>query len=392
MNILFISSMFPNPPEPNRGIFSLQIVKELGKIANVKVIAPVASTGVFKLLNSFKKYKTDLKIPPYRSIGKIDIYHPPYNAIPGMGFLHHLSIYKRLKPLITNLDKEWKIDAVNCHWIFPDGVAVQKICREMGLPLMLTALGTDLNYYITLKLRKEIIKKALKGADKVSVLSKSMYDKCMEMAVSSQRLVIIPNGVDLGKFDIVEREVARRKIGINEKGEIILFVGSLVPVKGVDYLLKAFALLLGKKENSNVRLYLVGSGFLQEKLRRLGEQLGISKKIEFVGPIIHSELVLWMNAANCLCLPSVNEGHPNVMMEALACGTPVVASAVGSIPDFVNSDNGATVIPGDSKELSETLDICLNTNYTREKIRGALQHYSWKNCAEQYSSEIKKIA
>lgn len=391
MNILFISSQFPNPAEKNKGVFSLQIVKELDEFANLRVIAPVASMGVFRFLDRFKKYKTNFEIPAYQAIGNIETYHPPYNAIPKMGFIHHLSIYKVLKPLIEKLNRERKIDVVNCHWIFPDGVAVHQVCQELGLPLMLTALGTDLNYYATLKLRKKNITKALLGADKVSVLSKSMYEKCRSTGVSPQKLVIIPNGVDLAKFYIIDRPAARRKINLDETTKMILFVGSLVPVKSVDCLLQAFAHFLNKYKKSDFTLYLVGSGFLLANLKKMAKQLNLSSDVKFVGTVTHSDLLFWMNAADCLCLPSLSEGHPNVMMEALACGTPVVASAVGSIPDFINTQNGMTTKPTDPRDIFEKLDACLKTYYDRKKIRGTLQHHDWKDCAKQYFSEIKKI-
>ncbi|NOY70866.1 MAG: glycosyltransferase family 4 protein [Gammaproteobacteria bacterium] len=391
MNILFVSSQFPNPAEQNKGVFSLQIVKEVDKFANLRVIAPVASMGIFRFLDRFKKYKTNFEIPAYQAIGEIEIYHPPYSVAPKMGFIHHLSIYKVLKPLIEKLNRERKIDAVNCHWIFPDGVAVHQVCQELGLPLMLTALGTDLNYYATLKLRKKNITKALLGADKVSVLSKSMYEKCLNIGVSPQKLVIIPNGVDLTQFDIIDRKTARKKINIDETKKMILFVGSLVPVKSIDCLFQAFAHLLSQYKKSDLTLYLIGSGFLLANLKKMAEQLKINSNIEFVGSVVHAELLFWMNAADCLCLPSLSEGHPNVMMEALACGTPVVASSVGSIPDFIHTQNGMTTKPSDPRDIFEKLDACLKTDYDRKKIRDTLQHHDWKDCAKQYFSEIQKI-
>lgn len=391
LNILFISSQFPNSAEPNKGIFSLQIVREMSTFEDIRVISPVPSTGIFKFLGPFKKHKADLSIPLREVINNITIHHPSYNAIPKMGFLHHATMYNMLLPVIEGLHDEWRIDAVNCHWIFPDGVAVQKICERLNIPLMLTALGTDLNLYMNFRFRRHVIKKALVRADRVSVLSKPMYEKCIELGISPERLAIIPNGVDLEKFVILERTLSRKKLRLPEDGKIILFIGSLVPVKGVESLLRAFALLSERDTEASRKLYIVGTGYLDNHLKKLSVDLGIGSNTEFVGPVEHSRLNDWMNAADCLCLPSLSEGHPNVMMEAIACGTPVVATSVGSIPDFVNSSTGYLTTPMDHIDMSSKLRDCLIADPDRGKIRDAVKNHSWRDCAKKYISEIAQM-
>ena len=225
----------------------------------------------------------------------------------------------------------------------------------------------------------------------ISVLSKPMYEKCIELGASQDRLVIIPNGVDLEKFMIRDRISSRKKLNLPENGKIILFVGSLVPVKGVESLLRAFALLPESETGEYRKLYIVGAGYLDSDLEKLSVDLGIKSNTEFVGPVLHSKLSDWMNAADCLCLPSLSEGHPNVMMEAMACGTPVVASAVGSIPDFVNDSTGYLTTPMDHSDISSKLRECLSIDYDRKKIRDAVKNYSWRDCAKNYISEITRI-
>ena len=110
----------------------------MSTLEDIRVISAVPSTGIFKFLGHLKKHKADLSIPPHEIIDNITVYHPSYNAVPKMGFLHHVTMYNALSPAIEELHSEWKIDAVNCHWIFPDGVAVQKICEWLNIPLMLT--------------------------------------------------------------------------------------------------------------------------------------------------------------------------------------------------------------------------------------------------------------
>jgi len=388
MNILLVSSLFPNSLEPLRGIFTFQIAKEMWTYENVRVIAPVPVMGNFKFLNLLRKYKVRSDIPFCDNIDGNLVYHPQYTAVPGAGILHHVAMYRALRPLMSTILKDWHIDAVNCHWIFPDGAAVRKICAELGIPVMLTPLGTDLNRYAEFPLRRQVIKSALRKSDKVSVLNREMFGKCLNLGVSKERLAIIPNGVDLEEFFILDRKAARAGLGVAADSQTILFVGTLVPVKGVEILLRAFDLMRRKRRTGSLELFIVGAGHLGDSLKKLSAKLGWDGAIHFVGPVMHSDLVHWLNAADCLCLPSLTEGHPNVMMEALACGTPIVASPVGSVPDFVTEATGRLARPLDHVDLAAKLEQCLARAYDREAIRGSVQDFSWRECAQRYVSEL----
>ncbi len=391
MNILLVSSQFPNSLEPNRGIFTYQIAREMARHEHVRVVAPLPSTGRLKFLKRLRKYKVRADVPQSETIGGIPVCHPVYHAVPKAGILHHLALYRVLKPLMSAIAKDWRVDAVNCHWIFPDGVAVGRICAELGIPVMLTPLGTDLNRYTQFPLRRRIIQHALRKSDKVSVLNREMFEKCLELGVDERSLAIIPNGVDPARFTILDKKSARAKIDLTGDSRAILFIGSLVPVKGVDTLLKAFELMSRKGKTGSLKLLIVGAGYLADSLKKLAATLGLDGAVSFVGPVAHADLVYWLNAADCLCLPSLSEGHPNVVMEALACGTPVVASAVGSIPDFVNAASGRLSRPGDHADLAAKLEACLAAQFDRETIRGRVRDFSWDESAGRYVSELRGI-
>ena len=313
-----------------------------------------------------------------------------YFAIPKAGFLHAATMRAALGPCIRDIHREWGIDAVNCHWLFPDGAAAQRVCARLGIPVMLTALGCDLNEYPGYMLRRQVIRRALREADRVSVLNQEMRGACLALGVDGSRLTVIPNGVDTRAFSILHRAASRKTLDIPEQGRLILFVGSLDPVKSVDTLIRAFAALRRAREGSE-RLIIAGRGYLESQLKRLSAEVGAAAAISFVGAVEHRALPLWMNAADCLCLPSLREGHPNVMMEALACGTPVVGSHVGSIPEFVDESAGFSFRPGDHDDLAAKLGLCLGTSYNRESIRARVANHTWKRCAERYAEEIARV-
>ena len=390
MRILFVSSQFPNSLQPELGVFSSHIVREMSFIAEIKVIAPIPSVGQLKFIDRFKKYKTDLPIPFIEITEGIMVYHPKYFAVPGMGFIHHITMISALEPLVKKIHDEWKIDVVNCHWLFPDGVALQHVCNKYGIPIMLTALGCDLNKYIKSILRKRPIRQALIHSNKVSVLNRQMFDTCVKLGVPSHKIAIVPNGVDLCTFSIRDRKSCRTKLGFQSDAQIVLFVGSLVEVKNVDTLLRSFKLVTDG--HKNVKLVLIGSGYLYDALVNLSNSLGICQYVNFIGQIPHEQLVDWMNAADCLCLPSIREGHPNVMMEALACGIPVVASSIGSIPDFINRANGCLIKdPANYNEIAEMLLLCLSTIYEKNTIRSTVCSNSWSKCASDYLAELESV-
>lgn len=388
MKILFVSSQFPNSIQPDLGVFSLQVVKQFAVKDEIQVIAPLPTLGMFNFAGDLKRYNTNLNIPTKEIIDNILVYHPKYFAFPAMGFTHHIAMYVSLMPLIKSIHFDWGIDVINCHWLFPDGVAVQRIGKKLGIPVMLTALGCDLNRYTKRPMRKYVIKNAMNASERVSVLNSDMYEKCIDLGVDSNRLRIIPNGVDLDRFKIQDKKESQIKLGFSGSDRIILFVGSLVEVKNTDTLLKAFKHVL--KNKTDCKLVLVGSGYLEKDLIKLSQLLGIETSVSFIGQVNHEKLTVWMNAADCLCLPSIREGHPNVMMEALACGIPVVASSVGSLPDFINIYNGCLIdSPLDCEEMAEKLLTCLKRSYDRKLIRSSVENYSWSNCAQSYLDALR---
>jgi len=377
--------------EPNKGIFTYQIAREMSSEEHIRVIAPVPIAQRVPFLDSFRKHKIQRDVPQREKFEGIEVDHPAYHAIPKLGVLHHFAMYRALRPIVKAIHDVWHIDAVTCHWIFPDGVAVRRICEELDVPVMLTPLGTDLNQYGDFPIRAGIIKRALRKSDRVSVKSREMYDRCLGLGVREERLALTPNGVDIATFNILDREQARVKLDIRDDSHVILFVGSLVPVKGIETLLRAFRLMVDKRERTSLKLYLIGTGYLEAPLRRLSMNLGLNDFVQFVGTVKHRDIVHWLNAADCLCLPSLSEGHPNVVMESLACGTPVVASAVGSIPDFITTASGRLTRPLDYGDLAVKLDQCLTATYDRKIIRAHVQDFSWKECARRYVSELSRL-
>jgi glycosyltransferase involved in cell wall biosynthesis len=194
-----------------------------------------------------------------------------------------------------------------------------------------------------------------------------------------KKLWVVPNGVDLNKFRLMERQEAKRQLGLDDDKRYLLYVGRLVAVKGLDLLLDAFAQLV--QNQRDVELVLVGDGAERYALAQRATTLGIRDKVHFVGAQPHERIVLWMNAGDVLCLPSRKEGFGAVLIESLACGTPVVATSVGGIPEIVTDGQvGRLVHSRDPREMAACIEEVLETPWDRQQLRDYV--------AERFSFEV----
>lgn len=391
MNVVLISNAFPNRNERTRGVFTYQIAKALQKKCRIEVIAPLPWLPWFlrKKLSARFAHAT---VPGSEHIDGLKVYHPRYLVIPGFfGFTHALFMLLPLLRIVRRLDGAEKIDVINTHWIYPEGVASSWVAKLLGKPIVLTALGCDINLYGKMLLRKVQIAGALRNANAVTAVSNSISDNIFDLNVNSRRIDVIPNGVDTNLFRILDRKTARQMLGLPDGRPIIVTVGTQDEVKGTKYLVDAFAHITKRLDVAPL-LVLIGDGPLRESLVRQANGLGLYNDIMFAGKRPHDEIPLWMNSADVFCLPSIREGHPNVVIEALACGTPVVGTAVGAIPEIVMPSSGKVARNADALDLSSCLMEVLSGKWDREVIRASVFGYSWDDCANSYHAIMSSLA
>lgn len=389
MNVIIVSNIFPNSQEPQRGMFTYQIVNELRQFCHVDVVAPVpwiprrlANRGPRKFLHAF--------VPGCEEMDGITVYHPRYLVVPRMGFTHAVSMAVPILGCLKVISKEHPIDLINAHWVFPDGVAAVWAGRYLQRPTVLTALGCDINLYATMPARRAQIIWAMKNACSVTSVASSLKDAIVSLGIPEKKVRVVPNGVNSGTFKIMDRIACRRNLSLPENKKIILTVGSQDEVKGTCALIEAFARLV-KSTRSRFVLALVGDGPLRSKLEQQTRALGVSESVIFAGSRPHAEISLWMNAADVFCLPSLREGHPNVVIESMACGTPVVATRVGEICHMLNSRSGLIVPIGDANTLSLALKEALNRQWSRTEIRSGVQGHDWRQCALHYYESYQEL-
>jgi glycosyltransferase involved in cell wall biosynthesis len=363
LRILALTNLFPSPWDPRRAAFNRQQFERLGRVHDVSVRVAV------NFLDRLRGRRGD---PGTRIAADCFTFvYPPGFARP----LHAAFWYASLM-----LQGGWRIrrgeyDCLLASWASPDAVAVSWLARRLRVPYVVKVHGSDLNTQAEQPLRRRQIARALQEAHGVIAVSRALAEKAVELGADPARVHTIYNGVDADRFSPGSREEARRRLKLDAGGPIVLYVGNLKLSKGCRDLLDAFPAVLGR--HADARLFYVGDGPDRNAVVQRSESLGITDKVRFVGGVPHDALPDWFRAANLLCLPSHNEGVPNVVLEAMACGTPVVATRVGGIPEVLPGDAGLLVEAHAVDALGAALRRALDETWDARSIVAHAGKFRW---------------
>jgi len=323
------------------------------------------------------------RIPVVETRDEIEVRHPPFYVIPKFakwsdGFLFALSLWREFRRMIAR----FRPDLIDAHWGYPDGFAAVILARMSNLPVIVTVRGSDVNVFLKERFRGAMLRYGLRCASKVIAVSGALKREMVEQGIPEDKIVVIRNGVDSKHYSPKERLDARVHLGLPTVGKMIVCIGNLVSIKGQDVLLEAFL----KLNDPECFLVFVGDGPMREELQHTLKRVSpeISAHVHFVGVKPHDEIVWWFGAADLVCLPSRNEGLPNVVLEALACGRPVVATRVGGVQEVIDSsDVGMTVPSEDVTALCDGLKHGLARAWDVVRIRNEAMKYSWDNTIRQ---------
>jgi len=370
-----LADAFPNRLAPSRGPYNAQQVAELAKLCRVGVINPIAWT---KLLGEPRL----MRVAGGESHGLIPgvpIRHPLHWYVPVAGRWRYGPTLTRCIRRACRRMRGGKWDVVYATWAHPHGYAAMRLAEEWEVPCVIKVRGTDINVLSEDHGRRRRTAHVLSRADAVIAVSGDLSAKVAALGAERDRIHVLHNGVDTERFHPISGDEARRRLRLDRAARWIVFIGNLVPVKGLDLLLAALARL----GNQAIRAALVGSGPSRRRLERQARSVGVSERVTFAGERPHEEIPLWLNAADVTCLPSRNEGCPNVVLESLACGRPVVASRVGAVPDLVGPDSGIVVEPDDAAALAHGLRSALERQWNHETIRSTVLDRSWRRNAQR---------
>ena len=381
LRVLTFTTLYPNEAMPTFAMFVEQRLRHLVASGEVdaRVIAPVPWFP-FKS-DRFGSYGRFARTPRQETRRGLTVSHPRYLIVPKIGMMMTpKTLYqagsREIERLITG---GFDFDLIDAHYLYPDGVSAAMLARKFNKPLVLTARGTDVNVIARMPGPGRMVMEAIKMADAVITVSSALRDALIGLGAEASKITVIRNGVDTTLFYETEREETRRKFGLT--GRVLASVGNLVSLKGHDLVIRALA---GLPDTS---LIIAGGGKLRADLERLAKEIGVSERVRFLGAVPQSALPKIYSAADALILASSHEGLPNVIMEAIACGTPVIATKVGGIPEVITSREAGILLDERSdKAIAEAVRELWASPPDRSAARALVQKFQW---SETTAAQLK---
>jgi len=310
----------------------------------------------------------------------IQVQHPRYPLIPklGMSTAPFALAAASLGPLRRLIREGFDFDVIDAHYYYPDGVAAALLAKWLGRPLVITARGSDLNVIARHAWPRRLMRWAARQASASVGVSAALAERLREIGAPSARVHVLRNGVDTDRFS--PQPDARQRLGVTG-APLLLSVGNLLPVKRHGLVIEALAHL--RRIHAQARLAIVGGGPLGAELAAQAASLGLADAVHITGPVPQERLRDWYSAADLLVLASSREGWPNVLLEAFACGTPVLASRVGGVPEVFTNEALGSAVPFDTAlELSAALASAVSRPFNRPQIRAHALSMGWPDVSE----------
>jgi glycosyltransferase involved in cell wall biosynthesis len=390
MRVLVLSSVYPTAAMPLRGLFVHERTRHLATFCHVRAVAPIPwFPGNQWLRGANRSSAVRMEQPD-----ALQVFHPRFLSVPRYaksadGLLYFLS----LLPFVARLRRTFPFDLIDAHFAYPDGFAGMLFARVFRVPVAVTLRGTEVPIS-RFRLRRGQIRYTLRHADRVLAVSDSLARLAAELGAPMDRIRVIPNGIDRGRFQPGPRPEARRRLGLPPDRPIIVSVGALAERKGHHRVLRAMQALVG--DRPDLLLAIVGGGGSEgdvgPSLRRLTADLGLERHVLFAGPQPHERIPTWLQAANLFCLATANEGRPNVVLEALACGLPVVTTDVGGVAEIVRPGLDGLLVPlDDASALAKALGAALDHSWDSESMSARNSGRSWGRAAEEVYMELSTM-
>jgi glycosyltransferase involved in cell wall biosynthesis len=376
VRILTFSTLYPNAVRPGHGVFVETQLRQMlqNKEHQSVVVAPVPW---FPFRHPrLGDYAVHARAPRGEMRHGIRVLHPRYLVLPKVGMtLAPFLLAKSVLPAMRRVLEQFPFDVIDAHYFYPDGVAAVMLGRRLGKPVLISALGTDVNLIPRYRLPRRMILWAARHAAGVITVARALKDRLVALGVPAAHIEVLRNGVDLRLFRPVVREAWRRKLGFRRT--TLLSVGNLVTHKGHDLAIRALSLL------PDMDLVVVGDGPERASLAALAHELGLGARVTFAPVMPQEKLRHYFGAADALVLASSREGWANVLLESMACGTPVIASRAGGTPEVVTAPEAGVLMAERTPQALADAARTLFANYPdRAATRRYAEGYSWDATTE----------
>ncbi len=384
MKLLVTTDLFPTPVNPNHGIFIFQWAKHLAQKVELTILqavwSPRDATISAETLANFKRHFAlfDNEFTWYQMPLKM----PRYDRLWRRALIFRTAAEKYLQGRLS------RFDLFIGQMGIPGGFVAVQLGKKYDKKSLVGLRGSDVTSYLYKPILKNFAFWTYHQADAIVTVSQALRQQLLELKIPANKISVIYNGIN-PIFQPMEQKVAREYLHLLE-GKIILFVGNLIRLKDWHTLIEGLKILF---QTMVGRCYLIGEGEDRSLIEKKIEQENLNDKIILLGDILHTELLYWYNAADVLCLPSLREGIPNVILEALACGRPVVASDIIGNREIVREGvNGFLHRVGDSQSLAATLKKVLDMDWNTTSICSTVRDFTWAQNTNHYLDILKKMS
>lgn len=387
MQILTFTTLYPNAVRPQHGIFVETRLRQLvasGEVA-ARVVAPVPWFPFAS--RRFGEYGAMARVPGRELRHGIEVEHPRWPLLPkiGMSTAPAMLFAAMLPRLRRQIAAGRDFALIDAHYFYPDGVAAVLLGRALGRPVVVTARGSDLNLIAGYRAPRRWIRWAAAKADGLVAVSSGLRDRFAALGVAPERVSVLRNGVDLGLFRPQDRAAARRALRMTRP--TLLAVGNLVPLKRHRLMVEALALL------PEADLVVVGEGPERAAIAGAAQAHGIADRVRLLGRLPQAELPRIYEAADLLLLTSAHEGWPNVLLESMACGTPVVVTRLAGIADIVGApEAGRIVEEATPRRLAAAIQALLAAPPARAATRAYAEGFDWRSTTEGQLALFRAVA
>lgn len=385
-DLVVLTTFFPNREFPHRTVFLRNLVRELpALVGSVTVVAPVPYAPPWPASQRFRQLR---RVPFREEIDGMTVLHPRYLVVPRIDALSGLTYALAVLPTLRRLRQAKRAPAIHIHCAYPDAVGGAIAARVLGAEFVVTVHGSDLNFYAHRWELRPQIRWALRQARGVIAVSQSL---------AKQASVLLGDcPVEVARIPCAgftpEMFPTRPVSPDRHESPVILFVGNLVRVKAVDVLLQAFSERTEQQTLGRCRLVIIGDGEERPRLEAEAVARGVASRVSFVGRLPQANVASYLKAARVLCLPSHNEGLPNVVVEALASGVPTVVTDVGGLAEIVQDGvNGYLVPTGDPKALAHALVRAIERDFEPRALASSVADLTWSALAHRNFEFLTRV-
>jgi len=377
--VVVYTTLFPSSVQPHAGLFIRERMFRVARELPLTVVAPVPWFPLQGLLRVWRPHFRPE--PPAREVQSgIEVLRPRFFSVPGIakqldGFFLALGTLATLR----RLKRAGRLDVLDAHFAYPDGCAATLVGGWLGVPVTITLRGTESRHAGAFGFRS-LVRSALVRARRVFAVADALKRVAVSLGIPERKVLVVGNGVDTSVFRPVDRGEARRALGLPPDAPVLVTVGGLVERKGFHRVIEQLPPL--RARFPGVQYLIVGGpspeGDFSPRLREQVAALGLGDSVRFLGALAPGELVGPLSAADVFVLATSNEGWANVLLEAMACGLPVVTTEVGGNAEVVSSGALGTLVPfGDGDALRAAIAAALGKRWDREAIIAHARANAW---------------